>query len=301
MMKTLKLLLITILTALSSVSCIRDEIEPCPDLKVTLSVKDKNFANVDQVELEEARPEDLPFRNYISNLHWSLRDRRTGRIVDESPMISVDSDGETVELNISSKVPHGQYRLTVWGELHEPNALTEAKDRLEFHPGNGEGDDVYMASIDIDYDAWNYEFTAAMERTKGKLIIEKLNLPEEMNESVKTVNNLYGSVDHQFNYSGVTTVRKQASMEPAPQIVSRTLLSPTIDGMHSMLHTVFRTASRAGEAEGTLVPKDVEIRMKRNELTVVRYIWDPERKDFNIFILIDAGWKEIVNLEVEIK
>ena len=45
--------------------CIRDELEPCPPLRLSLEVADKNYVNsaaAARLGYEEERPEDLPFR-----------------------------------------------------------------------------------------------------------------------------------------------------------------------------------------------------------------------------------------------
>ena len=81
-MRTRHILCMLLTTAALS-SCVRDEIEPCPPLQVNITVKDKNYFNVDKVELEERLPEDLAFREYIPTLHYTLRDAATGEVVEE--------------------------------------------------------------------------------------------------------------------------------------------------------------------------------------------------------------------------
>lgn len=79
--RTYSLLLGAVL--LTSHACVRDEIEPCPPLQVNIEVKDKNYFNVDKVELEEKLSEELAFRAYIPTLHYTLRDATTGKAVAE--------------------------------------------------------------------------------------------------------------------------------------------------------------------------------------------------------------------------
>ena len=64
-------------------SCVRDDIQPCPPLQVHIVVKDKNYFNVDKVELEERKSEDLAFREYVPTLYYMLRDAATGEVVEE--------------------------------------------------------------------------------------------------------------------------------------------------------------------------------------------------------------------------
>lgn len=66
--------------------CIRDELEPCPPLRLSLEVADKNYVNsaaAARLGYEEERPEDLPFREYVSDLAYRVSDLETGRVVAE--------------------------------------------------------------------------------------------------------------------------------------------------------------------------------------------------------------------------
>ena len=47
------------------ISCIKEEIKPCPPLQINIAVKDKNYFNINNVELEEYKEENLSFREYI--------------------------------------------------------------------------------------------------------------------------------------------------------------------------------------------------------------------------------------------
>lgn len=60
--------------------CIRDELEPCPPLRLSLEVADKNYVNsaaAARLGYEEERPEDLPFREYVSDLAYRVSDLET--------------------------------------------------------------------------------------------------------------------------------------------------------------------------------------------------------------------------------
>ena len=77
---SLKSILLILLTVPALTSCIRDEIEDCPPLHVNIAVKDKNYFNVDKVDMEERRAEDLAFREYVPTLFYMLRDAKTGEV-----------------------------------------------------------------------------------------------------------------------------------------------------------------------------------------------------------------------------
>lgn len=277
-------------------SCVRDEIPDCPPLRVNIAVKDKNYFNVDKVELEERLSDDLPFREYVPTLYWVLRDLNTGDIVDESPLITVSGDERTVTPDICPCVPHGKYVLTVWGGLDSRDALSEDMTSLTFHPGNTEGKDVYMTNDTLLYDAWHNDYTVELERTKGKLIIEKLNLPSEITASEKTVTGLFGDVNSVFRYGGETSVTRRTEFVPSPQVVTKTVLAPSLKEDGSRLSLNF-----TGEAakSSPLIPKTVNITMRRNELTVLRYVWNEGEKDFTIYILVNDNWEVVHNMGLE--
>lgn len=285
--------LLLTLSGLFITSCVRDEIADCPPLRVNIAVKDKNYFNVDNVELEERLSDDLPFREYVPTLYWVLRDLNTGEIVDESPLITVSGDEKTVMPDICPCVPHGKYVLTVWGGLDSRDALNEDMTLLNFHPDNTEGRDVYMTNDTLLYDAWHNDYTVEMERTKGKLIIEKVNLPVDTKESGKSVTGLFGNVNNAFRYDGETSVTKRTVLTPAPQIVTKTELSPSLKVDGSVLSLAF------SGSEITLHPKKVNITMHRNELTVLRYVWDPDKQDFVIYMLVNDNWEMITKMEID--
>ena len=64
--------------------CIREDIEPCPPLSVKIAVKDKNYANIADIEqqgLDSRVDENQPFRAYIQKLYYSLTNVETNEVV----------------------------------------------------------------------------------------------------------------------------------------------------------------------------------------------------------------------------
>lgn len=281
-----------------TVSCVRDEIADCPPLRVKVVVKDKNYFNVDNVAQEQRLRDDLPFREYVPTLYWVLRDLHTGNVVDESPLMNVDGEDTSVSPDIDPNIPHGEYVLTVWGGLDSHDALSDDMTRLNFHPGNTEGRDVYMTCDTLQYDAWHNDYIVDLERTKGKLIVEKVDLPAEIGASEKNISGLCARVNTAFSYDGETSVTKRTQFAPAPQIVTKTVLSPSVKENGSVLKLNFSGNGRAGSA-GIVNPEDVNITMYRNELTVLRYVWIPKKKDFEIYMLVNDNWEAISKMEVQ--
>ena len=283
------------MVALSGNSCVRDEILPCPPLQVNIEVKDKNYFNVDKVELEVKLPEDLAFRAYIPTLQYTLRDAATGRVVAEQGIFRVDSDEKSYPVTFSDSLPHGKYILTVWGGADKQTPLSDDHSSVAFHPDHTEGNDLYLTNDTLEYDAWNYAYTVDMERTKGKLIVEASGLPQNTSRSTQSIDGLYGQTDCQFQYTGTTTVCTETQLEKPTENVTKTLLAPSREKDGSKLKVNFLDA--AGMEIPGVQPKPVNITLKRNELTVLRYVYDGDK--FTIYILVNDNWEEIHGMEID--
>lgn len=284
--------------AMASMACVREDIPECPPLKISIVVKDKNYFNVDKVEQEESLAGNLPFSAYVPTLMWTLREYESGKVVARSPLSAVDGEGQAVVPDIDSRLPHGRYIFTAWGGLSSENAVDSNHDNISFHPGNAEGDDVYLTNDTILYDAWHDTYTVEMERTKGKLIIEKVNLPSNIAGSSKHIDGVYASLGRDFRYSGQTFVAKQIAFESSPKVVSKTLLTPSVARNATKVKLDF--ISGEGSAEEPLLSADaVSISINRNELTVLRYEWDEARGAFKIYILINDSWDLLNHLVIE--
>lgn len=276
-------------------SCIRDEIVPCPPLTVNIAVKDKNYFNVDKVALEDRKNEDLAFREYVPTLYYQLRDAATGDVVEEQGVFQVTGDDKTFPITFCDCIPHGKYVLTVWGGLKDNTPLGDDPLTVILHEGQKEGDDIYMTNDTLVYDAWNYDYTVEMERTKGKLIIQVENLPENVNYSDKTVSGLYQDLDCKFNYTDQTMVQTKAEWGKAPQVVTKTVLAPSTKEKGSIVSVDFY--DQPERISPILTPKDVNVTMKRNELTVLKYVYD-DSGDFTIYILINDSWDVIYDMDI---
>ena len=226
-------------------SCIRDELDDCPPLRVEIAVKDKNYFNVDKVDMEERRSDDLAFREYVPTLLYILRDAATGEVVDEQGVFPVEGDGKTVPVEFCPCLPHGKYILTVWGGLKDMSALSDDHLTLNYHPGHEEGDDVYLVSDTLVYDAYRYNYTVEMERTKGKLIVQAENLPDKYSLIEVDVNNLFGRVNSNFLNSAQTSVCHKQRINGEADVRTDVMLAPSIKDRGSVLDVNFLKIGRA--------------------------------------------------------
>ncbi len=286
------------LLALLSVlcSCVREDIPPCPVLSVQVAVKDKNYFNVRQVEQEPTRSEDLAFREYVPTLYYRLCPLGSDDAVAEEGLFEVTGEEQEYAIRFSDALPHGTYVLTVWGGLKDLSALDASRTSLDLHPEGTEGEDVYLTCDTLVYDAWNYDYTVEMERTKGKLIVLATNLPGDIRWSGQTDNGLYRTVDRTFDYAGqtaVTTVGEWASAEQA--ILTKTVLSPSPQTNGTVQQMRFYDA--ADRLLPAAVPDDVTLTVRRNELTVLKYVYEEER--FIVFVLVNGDWERIHDMVID--
>ena len=294
-----------LIAGLLCTSCIRDAIADCPPLAVKIAVKDKNYFNVDNVDLETRVSEDLPFQEYVGSLYWTLRDFETGDVVDYHSLINIESDNneQILPLHIRPDLPHGKYILTVWGGMGSEGALEDDPTTFHLHRNNTELNDVYLTNDTIVYDPWNYDYLVELERIKGKLIIEGVNLPEDLTRSEESVTGLYSYVDNSFNYSDRVSVTKASDLDvnqgmtDTGLIVNTAVLSPSVEKNGSILTMTFSHGDEI--LNQTYTAPNVNININRNELTVVRYEWDEVDYGFNIYLLVNGNWELVSRMELE--
>ena len=293
---SLKSILLILLLVPALTSCIRDEIEDCPPLQVNIAVKDKNYFNVDKVDMEERRSEDLAFREYVPTLFYMLRDAKTGEVMEEQGVFSVEGEGKTVPVEFCPCLPHGTYVLTVWGGMKDMTSLSEDRTALALHPEHAEGDDIYLVNDTLVYDAYRYDYTVEMERTKGKLIVEAEGLKQGQEHSTMKANHIYERVDSGFSYSSDTYASMQYDWT-GQHVLTKTVLAPSLKRNGSTLSLQFYDSAQ--RLNPVLSPKDVRITMRRNELTVLRYVWDEEKDDFVVYMLVNDNWEMVHGMEIE--
>ena len=255
---SVKNILLLLLASVALASCIRDDLEDCPPLRVEIGVKDKNYFNVDQTVPEERLADDLAFNKYVPTLFYMLRDAKTGEVVEEQGVFNVEGDGKTVAIDFCPCLPHGKYILTVWGGLDELSQLSDDRLSMLIHPDKAQGNDVYLLNATLVYDAYNYDYTLEMERIKGKLVVLAENLPDN-----------FDMVHIDANYM-------------APSIMT--------DGTVLDVNFV-----KENNSSGNLLltPDDVKISLERNKITMLKYVFNKEEDKFYIYIKVNDNWEVV--------
>lgn len=292
-------------------SCIRDSIPPCPPLQVTLTVKDKNYFNIDdavKLGLMERKAENLPFRNYVSTLYYIVHDAK-GKVVAEQKNTLVDNDDQTQLITLPESLPYGKYTLTVWGNMKSDEPLGEDATTAEMEAVSAAANDIYLASATFDYRYGNEEHLLAMERTKGDLLIKAEGIPDNIDFSTKDIQDIYNFVDNGFQYSTLTDIHTELDwQEIRSEIKSETLMCPSPSYEGSTLSVMFIDKSAAGTQgratyHPTLEPQDVNITMGRNEITILKYVYVDEggsgEGDFEIYLRVNDNWELLHGMELD--
>ena len=292
-------------------SCIRDSIPPCPPLQVTLTVKDKNYFNIDdavKLGLMERKAENLPFRDYVSTLYYIVHDAE-GKVVAEQKNTLVDNDDQTQLITLPESLPYGKYTLTVWGNMKSDEPLGEDATTAEMEAVGAAANDIYLASATFDYRYGNEEHLLAMERTKGDLLIKAEGIPDNIDFSTKDIQDIYNFVDNGFQYSTLTDIHTELDwQEIRSEIKSETLMCPSPSYEGSTLSVMFIDKSAAGTQgratyHPTLEPQDVNITMGRNEITILKYVYVDEggsgEVDFEIYLRVNDNWELLHGMELD--
>lgn len=291
-------------------SCLRDDLQPCPPLQVTLSVKDKNYFNIDdaaKLGLLERKADDLPFRDYVHTLYYIVHDT-LGNVVAEQKNTQVSDDAQTQTITLPVDLPYGKYIVTVWGNMESEEPLGDNPTDAEMEAAGAAANDIYLACDTFDYRYGKEAYTMGLERTKGNLLIKAEGIPDNIDFSTKSVEDIYGKVDAAFRYSSLTDIQTELEWEVQNEIQSQTLMcpSPSYEGTTLGVSFIDRSAvaaqqaaSRAVSTRPILRPADVHITMGRNEITILKYVYDSTDDEFDIFIRVNDEWEQIHTMEID--
>ena len=180
--------------------------------------------------------------------------------------------------------------------MPDNTSLTDASLTHIIHPNGKEGSDVFLTTDTLVYDYQNSHYTVDMERVTGKLLIEITDLPANSWYMDERIDKIYERINHLFSYLGPISVVKTATWKSTSQIVISTILAPSTESAKSVLHLDFYNPLMLSVP--LLTPKDVNITLKRNELTTLKYAYSEERKDFFIYMLMGDTWEKIYDLNI---
>ena len=304
-----KTLFLGIVSVLGFSGCIRESLPPCPPMQVTLTVKDKNYFNIDdavKLGLAERKADNLPFREYISTIYYIVHDI-DGNVIQEQKNTVVEGDDLTLLVKMPDTLPYGTYTVTAWGNMDSDEPLGDNPVNGDMEVEGAAANDIYLASGAFDYSYTKNTFTLGLERTKGNLLIKAEGIPDNIDFSTKNVEDVYAKVDSAFHYSELTDIYTELEWQVQNEIKTQTLMcpSPTYEGTTLGVSFIDRSAvesqasGRAVSTRSVLEPADVHITMGRNEITILKYVYDSTDDEFDIFIRVNEEWEQIHSMEID--
>lgn len=286
-------LFLTVGMVLFFISCIKESLPECPyQYKIQLFVKDKNYANSSIVGTGIV-DENLPFREYVSNIYYTLQDVNTGENIITPVENTIEGDEKETEI-ILDQIPDGEYLLTVWGNIETEGNSVE--DPSILHENKEEDTDEYIASEAITIKTGlAQEKSLGLERIKGKLLVTLNNLPDNVTQIIENVTSVYQKIDNRRVYSQKADVEKKFIVNTSFDRAS-TFLAPTVNDEISVLSLSFYDATNN---EASLIISPIEVKITRNEITAVNVNYNPTQNQVEIWVYIDNGWTLILELDID--
>lgn len=268
-------------------SCIKDDLSDCPSrYLVHVSVKDKNYSNVDMFSELAKTDENLPFRNFSGTVYYTLTNTQTGTVTEQSAVMQVAGDDKSYPITFNN-IPDGDYVLTVWGNLS-----TDVPAGI-LHPDGKEHTDVYVGTGKLHFSSSYQPEEVTLERTKGGVLLMLSDFPASIVRVEETVDNVYQTVDPTLNYVGSTSVDKNVPF----QSTLLSTIAPTSGAGTSKLNLRFYTSTQASEPIFT-VPA-VELNILRNQLAGVKIRYNQADGVLEVSTSINGVWTLVHNLDID--
>lgn len=270
-------------------SCVKQGAIQCPGLQIT--VQDKNYDNIREIEGLLPLSEELPLLKYVNPL--SMEWLRAGAASLETRIISVPSDEKTHAIP-STFFEKGNYDLAVSGNYGFENQTSPSTDfPIMLHPDGGEGADIYLQNDRFTIPLAS-DRTVALQRTKGKLLLQFVDFPAEITTVKTSVRGVYAQVNAYFQYSGSTTVTKPFFPgQPDTGNYYSLLLAPTDASGHSLVDLTL-----LDNTGNTTHISDIPVTISRNHLTVLRQRYLPDEQAWEISLWVNGTWEVIHNLAI---
>ena len=302
-MEALKSILLCAAASMVLAGCIRDEIMPCPPLSIEITVADKNWSNIAEVEaagFAVAKDENLPFSEYVSTITYELKNIATGEIVSAEPAYSISHDGKSEILTFPESLPFGIYEFSVWGNLEPGTKSDGLSDTIVLHQdAKEEAREVYHYTAVLNYDYDKASYTAGLKRTVGCLLVDATNLPSRINFSKKEISGVMSQVSKGLEYSEPVSIFTELDWEDAKSNMrTMTCLGPSPSRNGTEVTVRFYDMDSSCSSSPYEVSADpVDVTVERNMLTVLKYDYDGD--GFHISVLVNDKWETLHGMIVD--
>ena len=272
-------------------SCLSEPARKCPPVyRISLNVTDKNYFNISDISQIQPKDESQPFRAYIGDLTYQLQHLENQETVIELSPSLVESDEQSYTINVSD-IPEGKYLLTALGNIDKIPLLRETI--IPLHANNQEQFDTYFGHDTLTLSESTSEYTLAMNRTKGLLVILVENAPDSLSRVDEQISHVGQYIDRLATPSGDISVNKSFTQVSSPSATLSTFTAPTLAGKKSTLRLSLFAKDKV--TPYSILP-DLEFTTARNEISVVKLNFTPD--GIEIWMYLYGSWQKLHNLDI---
>lgn len=268
-------------------SCIREDLSGCPtNYMVKVTVKDKNYSNIDNFPQLTKVDENLPFSSYSGTIYYIVKNASTGVVVQESSVLTTSGDNPYYSIELK-ELPSGDYEVAVWGNLtSDVPAGTLHKDGTEYM-------DLYTAAGKFSFHPGAEVGTLELQRTKGKAVVFCTNFPSNVTQIEINVSPIYQFVDPYLNYSGVTQVTKSSSLSS----INELFIAPSLMGTPAKLNVRFYADNSSNPI---LIIPEISTNIFPNEIAAMKVDYNTSSGSWEIWVNIHGEWMMIHQLDIHL-
>lgn len=278
-------------------SCVRDKdaldcSQGCNRSDITVAVMDKTYANAASIPGLAPENSNLPFLSYINrmSLWWLRKDIGNGQLHQVQLQ-----DREITHLLDVSFIPNGDYEIVLIGNENLSEITNQADNIIcDLHPDNSESRDIYIGGAAFSFPISTGQ-TVWLYRSKGKLLIDFINLPSGITQAEILVSNVCKTINKDRTYTDATSVFKSFDLTPASAgSPLGVLLAPSIEGANSTL-----TIDLLDSAMNKTRLSNIPLTIMRNEITLIRPAYNANTSTWELSALINDQWVRIHDMTVE--
>lgn len=289
--------------ALAAESCIKEGLSDDCNGRVVIAVRDTNYDNAAEVG-DAVLADNLPMRDYIATLVTWDHPRGTDAYTPfEEPL----SDTQLTHPVSPQHLSRGVNELSAVGRGFTAAMLYSAAESsrvLTLHPGGQEGEDIYLGGDAVEYPRMD-DRTVWMMRTKGKLMVDVVGVPDAVRQVELSVGGLYATVSEELSsakYARAADTDASRLLYGGTASVSRLYPSAGTTALYDLKLAPSAAATSPLtiafiDADGnTLYSLGADITIARNHITRLKAEYAVDRSVWTITVNVDGEWLEIKHM-----